>query len=63
MEIKKELPEIFEEFAGARQNAFLAAKAQKEKKHTINRCLLHLFPDGIGVGHECCCSWFMCNFR
>lgn len=31
MEIRKELPEIFEEFAEARQNQFLAAKEQKDK--------------------------------
>ena len=31
MEIRKELPEIFEEFAEGRKNAFLAAKKQKEK--------------------------------
>lgn len=31
MEIRKELPEVFEEFAEGRKNAFLSAKAQKEK--------------------------------
>ena len=31
MEIRKELPEIFEDFADARKTAFLAAKEQKEK--------------------------------
>lgn len=31
MEIRKELPEIFEEFAEGRKNAFMSAKAQKEK--------------------------------
>ncbi len=31
MEIRKELPEIFEEFAEGRKNSFLAAKEQKEK--------------------------------
>ena len=31
MEIRKELPEIFEDFAEGRKNAFLAAKKQKEK--------------------------------
>ena len=31
MEIRKELPEIFEEFAEGRRNSFLAAKKQKDK--------------------------------
>lgn len=31
MEIRKELPEIFEEFAEGRKNSFMAAKAQKDK--------------------------------
>lgn len=31
MEVRKELPQIFEEFAEGRKNAFLSAKAQKEK--------------------------------
>ncbi|ACV23621.1 Benzoyl-CoA reductase subunit C [Slackia heliotrinireducens] len=31
MEIRKELPEIFEEFAEGRKNAFLSAKKQKDK--------------------------------
>lgn len=31
MEIRKELPKVFEEFAEGRKNAFMAAKAQKEK--------------------------------
>ena len=31
MELKKELPEIFEEFADARKNSFLAIKELKEE--------------------------------
>ena len=31
MDIRKELPEIFEEFAEGRKNAFLSAKQQKDK--------------------------------
>ena len=31
MELRKELPEIFDEFAEARRNGFIAAKNLKEK--------------------------------
>jgi benzoyl-CoA reductase/2-hydroxyglutaryl-CoA dehydratase subunit BcrC/BadD/HgdB len=44
MEIIKELPEIFEEFAEARRNAFLTAKAQKEKNIPLIGVFCTYFP-------------------
>lgn len=44
MEIKKELPEIFEEFAEGRKNAFIAAKEQKEKNIPLVGIFCTYFP-------------------
>ncbi|MDD4238461.1 MAG: double-cubane-cluster-containing anaerobic reductase [Desulfotomaculaceae bacterium] len=44
MEIKKELPEVFKEFAEARQNAFLAAKELKEKDIPLIGIFCTYFP-------------------
>ncbi|ATW24336.1 double-cubane-cluster-containing anaerobic reductase [Candidatus Formimonas warabiya] len=44
MEIRKELPEVFEEFAEARKNSFLAAKALKEKDIPLIGIFCTYFP-------------------
>jgi benzoyl-CoA reductase/2-hydroxyglutaryl-CoA dehydratase subunit BcrC/BadD/HgdB len=44
LEIKKELPEVFKEFAEARQNAFLAAKELKEKDIPLVGIFCTYFP-------------------
>ena len=44
MEIRKELPEVFAEFAEGRQNAFLAAKKQKEKNIPLVGIFCTYFP-------------------
>ncbi len=44
MKINKELPQVFEEFADARKQAFLAAKAQKEKDIPMIGTFCTYFP-------------------
>lgn len=49
MEIKKELPEIFEEFAEGRKNAFIAAKEQKEKNIPLVGIFCTYFPTELAL--------------
>ncbi|MBO4365206.1 MAG: 2-hydroxyacyl-CoA dehydratase [Eggerthellaceae bacterium] len=49
MEIRKELPEIFEEFAEARKSSFLAAKEQKEKNLPLIGTYCTYVPEEIGM--------------
>ena len=49
MEIRKELPEIFEEFAEARKNAFVAAKEQKEKNIPLVGIFCTYFPTELAL--------------
>ena len=60
VELKKDLPEIFEEFADQRRNSFLAIKKLKEQgvpvalalsQRVLNGCLLHLPPQGAAPCH------------
>ena len=48
MELVKELPEIFEEFAEQRQRSFLVMKEVKDKGC---RCVLYLLPTGNRNGY------------
>ena len=43
MELKKELPEIFEEFADARKNSFLAIKELKEEGIPVSVSFVPIF--------------------
>ena len=46
MEIIKDLPEVFEEFAEQRQKSFLAVKQLKDKGIPVIGILLYLFSKG-----------------
>ena len=52
MEIKKELPEIFEEFAEARQAAFLTAKDYKETGHPLIGTYCTYVPVELGMAMD-----------
>lgn len=45
VELKKELPEIFEEFAEQRKNSFLAIKEVKEKKYLLSVYFVPIFQE------------------
>lgn len=45
MELKKELPEIFEEFADARKHSFLAIKELKEEGIPVSVFSAPIFPE------------------
>ena len=55
VELKKELPEIFEEFAEQRKNSFLAVTV-KRSGNTGSRILLYLFSAGDCNGNGSCNS-------
>ena len=55
MEVIKELPEVFEEFAEQRKNSFLAVK-QLKIRDTGSRILLYLFSAGDCNGNGSCNS-------
>ena len=44
MELIKELPEVFEEFAEQRQKSFMAMKGLKDQGSSGCRSILYLFP-------------------
>lgn len=52
MEIRKELPEIFEDFADARKTAFLAAKEQKEKNLPMIGTYCTYVPVELGMAMD-----------
>lgn len=52
MEIRKELPEVFKEFAEARQNAFLSAKALKEKDIPLIGIFCTYFPVELALAMD-----------
>ena len=56
MELIKNLPEVFEEFAEQRQKSFLAVKELKEKRCSGCGILLYIFPerDCNGDGSRMC---------
>lgn len=45
VELKKELPEIFEEFAEQRKNSFLAIKEVKEKRYLLSVYFVLIFQE------------------
>ncbi len=49
MEIRKELPEIFQEFAEGRRNAFIAAKEQKDKDIPLVGIFCTYFPTELAL--------------
>ena len=49
MELVKELPEIFEEFAEQRQRSFLVMKEVKDNSGCM--CVLYLLPTGNRNGY------------
>lgn len=51
MELVKELPEIFEEFAEQRQRSFLVMKEVKDKGIPVVGCVLYLLPTGNRNGY------------
>ena len=51
MELVKELPEIFEEFAEQRQRSFLVMKEVKGQRNSGCRCVLYLLPTGNRNGY------------
>lgn len=53
MELIKDLPEVFEEFAEQRKNSFLAKEDQRSG-HTGSRCILYLLSKRDRHGHGSC---------
>lgn len=51
MELVKELPEIFEEFAEQRQRSFLVMKEVKDKGIPVVGASLYLLPTGNRNGY------------
>ena len=60
MELKKELPEIFEEFADARKNSFLAIKELKEEGIPVVGVFCTYLPREI-PNARLCCGTLLCN--
>ena len=56
MELVKELPEIFEEFAEQRQKSFLVMKEVKDKGDSSNWRVLYIFSTGNCHGYRSCNS-------
>ena len=54
MELIKDLPEVFEEFAEQRKNSFLALKKIKDQGHTGSRCILYLLSKRDRHGYGSC---------
>ena len=52
MELKKELPEIFEDFAEARQQAFLNVKAVKDRNKPVIGIYCTYFPQELAVAMD-----------
>ena len=50
MELVKDLPEVFEEFAEQRKNSFLGIKKIKEQGDAGHRLLLYIFSTGDRPG-------------
>ena len=67
MELIKDLPEVFEEFAEQRQKSFLAVKELKEKGVPVVGSYCTYFPKEIamamGAGCVSLCSTSMRRFR
>ena len=49
MEIKKNLPEVFEDFAEARKNAFMAVKAVKDQDKPVIGIYCTYFPEELAI--------------
>ena len=49
MDLKKNLPEIFDEFAEGRRNAFLSVKEQKDKNIPVIGIFCTYFPQELAV--------------
>ena len=62
VELKKELPEIFEEFAEQRKNSFLAIK-EVRKRNTCCRCILYLSSKRDSKCHGCSSCRIMFRIR
>ena len=62
MEVIKELPEVFEEFAEQRKNSFLAMKHLKDKGIPVVG-VLYIFSKGNRNGYGSSDSWIMFYIR
>ena len=52
MELVKDLPEVFEEFAEQRKNSFLGIKKIKEQGMPVIGSYCTYFPQEIAMGHR-----------
>jgi len=60
-EVIKDLPEIFDEFADARKNAFLSVKELKDKDIPPSWSLLYIFSSRNRMGSRSNNCWSMLN--
>ena len=63
MELIKELPEVFEEFAEQRKNSFLGVKKIKRAGSSYCGSILYLFPPGDCNGYGSRHSGTVFHFR
>ena len=63
VELKKELPEIFEEFAEQRKNSFLAIKEVKEKEIPVVGVFCTYLPKRDSKCHGCSSCRIMFRIR